>query len=64
MATLSLEIPRAFGKTFLAEQIQTFVGQAMRVAWDACVNEMHEHGCISSSEAAYYLKRNPYKTEE
>ncbi len=32
--TLSLQIPKQFGKTLLAEQIQAFIIEAMAQAWD------------------------------
>lgn len=45
MATLSLSIPKAFGKTLLAEQVQKFVIKAMASAWDQGYETAHRDHC-------------------
>lgn len=59
MATLSLSIPKAFGKTILAEEIQKFVIQAMKQAWDEGYKAGKLDGYFETSE-----EQNPYTAEQ
>lgn len=55
MVNLSLSIPMAFGKTALAEQIQTFVIEACAEAWD--------EGFYAASDGEFLPSdgENPYR---
>lgn len=69
--TLVLDIPKAFGKTAMAEQIQAFVIEAMAQAWDegddARIDYMVARERYEASEgwlAIPQVPQNPYRNKQ
>lgn len=59
MATINLQMPRAFGKQMISELIQ----EAMIQSWDACVLSLWDEGCLSDKEKDYYIKHNRFRED-
>jgi hypothetical protein len=59
MASITLQMPRAFGKKMMSELIV----EAMANAWNDCVLSLWDEGCLSDREKDYYIENNPYKED-